>query len=71
MVALPAVDPAVTVPSVPILAIVVLLLDHAPPPVASFSKLVAVSHASNVPPMPVGDTFTVTIAVTLHPVADV
>ena len=64
--------PACTIPDVdPTVAIPVLLLLHKPPPVASLRLLVFPAHALAVPPIPEGDTFTVTMAVAVQPAADV
>ena len=68
IVAVPAVTPAVTVPPALTLAIVVALLLHVPPDVASVSALVALTHALRVPPIAAGNGFTVTVVVAIHPV---
>ena len=54
---------AVTVPSVPTVATVVVVLLHVPPPVASVSAVVAPSHNVGVPVIATGCVFTVTTVV--------
>ena len=54
---------AVTVPSVPIVATLVVPLLHVPPAVASVSNVDAPSHNENVPEMAAGCVFTVTTTV--------
>ena len=69
MVDVPIVVPlAVTVPSVPTVATVVVVLVHPPPEVASVSAVVAPSHTLAVPVMAAGCTFTVTTVVAVHEV---
>ena len=58
-----------TIPGVPTVAIVVLVLIHAPPVVASLSEVVAPWHTLFVPLMAVIG-LTVTTVVDLQPVAD-
>ena len=57
---------AVSVPSVPMVATVVAVLLHTPPPVASVSNVVEPSHKEKVPSIAVGCVFTVTTAVDVH-----
>ena len=60
----PAVTPVVTMPLVlPMLAIVVLLLLHVPPDVASVRVLVPLTHALNVPDIAAGNGLTVSTEV--------
>ena len=69
MVAVPAVEPAVTTPDVlPILAMVGSLLLHSPPEVASLSVLLAPTQALSVPVIADGVGATVTIVVARQPV---
>ena len=64
------VDPLVTNPVVdPIVATVVLLLVHVPPP-ASVRVAVEPIHIPGLPDMADGSGFTVTTSVAIHPVED-
>ena len=63
-----AVTPVTTPVVEPILATVVVPLVQWPPVVASVKVVVAVPQKLNVPPIADGTAFTVTGAVTLHPV---
>ena len=64
---MPAIRPA-TVPVALMLAIVVLLLLHAPPLVRSPSTVVASEHREKVPVIAYGSGFTVTVACAMQPV---
>lgn len=69
MVAVPAATPDTTPVDEPMVAIVVGVLLHVPPPVASASVVVAPAHNDIVPVMPAGEALTVTAVVTklVHP----
>ena len=61
-------DAPVTTPvKVITVATVVLPLVHVPPPAALPSAVVTPIHTCNVPVMPNGARFTVTVAVAVHP----
>ena len=64
IVVVPAVvELAVTVPSVPTVATMVVVLLHIPPPVASVNAVVKPSHTVAVPVIIAGCVFTVTTVV--------
>jgi len=65
MIDVPALTP-VTIPEVPTVAFVVLLLLHDPPP-ASLRVVVAYWHTLGVPPIGEGSAITVTVVVMLQP----
>ncbi len=69
--AVPAVIPVTTPVPAPTEATDVLLLLHAPPPVASLSVVVAPTHALAVPVITDGVGDTVNVAVVLQPVGSV
>ena len=60
----------VTIPAVPIEAILVLLLLHTPPRVRSTNRTVVPGHKNRVPIIANGKGFTVTVARAVQPVVD-
>jgi hypothetical protein len=71
MVAAPAAIPVTTPVPAPIVAFAVLLLLHAPPPVASFKVVVEETQTVDAPVMAAGKGLMVTAAETAQPVANV
>lgn len=67
MVTTPPVTPVTTPLAEPAVAMVVLLLAHVPPTAGSVNVTVLPVHTCDVPDMPGGGRFTVTIFVTIQP----